>query len=372
MEWARRTRRTEVAVSWVVASGVVLAGTYDYGQGAPPEGLLVEPAARLGLFVAACLCAATLATVLLVAPPRRARPWLRAVVLVVSVVPAVLADPTYSSLMLAVPLIDVRRRDAEPLRTAWTVVVVGIIGWLLLSEETPRVVAELEAIFGLAISFFVIVMFGDALRQLDRGLQIETELAQLRERTRLTSELHDSVGHHLLASSVQLQKAKALRRRDADESFRAVDFAAQAVAEAISETRLIVDAGQHRRGFTMEKAIRELTSRVVPATTTVTVTMTGDHSRIDPLAQIALYRVVQEALSNVVRHAAASTAEIVSDVTAEWVRLEILDDGAGFDARRDRSGGGLQNMRRRIEALRGSLQVTSTPGGTSVLATVPT
>lgn len=360
-------------MAWVVASGVAAAGIYDFRQGEAPDGMFTfSTDTRLAAFVGSCVLAAALASVMLETSSARLRPVLRAGVLAASVVPAVLADPTYSSLLLAVPLIDIRRREDEPLRTAWTVAVVGIVGWLLLSEDTPRVVAEVEAMFGLAISFFIIVMFGDALRQLDRGVNVETELAQLSERTRLTGELHDSVGHHLLASSVQLQKARALRERDPAESDLAVDFAAQAVAEAISETRLIIDARRHGRGFELQPAIRDLARRVKPPSTAITLDMHGDHDLIDPLAQIALYRVVQEALSNVVRHASADTAHISTLVTTGQIRLEIIDDGSGFAGSTDPAGRGVGNMRQRVEDLGGSFTITSVPGHTSVLATVPT
>ncbi len=359
-------------MAWVVATGVAAAGAYDFRQGAAPDGLFTfTPNARLVAFMGSCLLAAGLATLMIEARHGRSRPALRAMVLVASVIPAVLADPTYSSLMLAVPLVDVRRRESEPWRSIWTLAVVALVGWLLLAEDTPRVVAEVEAMFGLAISFFVIVMFGDALRQLDDGLRVETEFAQLRERNRLTSDLHDSVGHHLLASSVQLHKAQALRERDPDESAKAVDFASQAVAEAISETRLIVDARRRHRGFEMRAAIRDLAQRVVPASTTVTFNMDGDHDRIDPLAQVALYRVVQEALSNVVRHAAATSAQISTLVTLDDVRLEIIDDGTGFSIDENQTMGGVENMRRRIEDLGGTFSITSMAGRTSVTATVP-
>lgn len=372
MDWARRTRRTEILVAWVVAGGVAAAGGYDFQQGAAPNGLFdLSADLRFVIFVGSCVLAAVLATVTLGTSSGPFRPYLRASTVVVGILAAVLADPTYSSLLLAVPLIDIRRRDTEPARSLWSAIVIGLVAWLLLSEDTPRVVAEVEAMFGLAIAFFIIVMFGDALRQLDRGVHVETEFAQLSERNRLTAELHDSVGHHLLASSVQLQKATAFRERDVAESFRAVEYASQAVAEAISETRLIVDAARHQRGFELPSAIRELTRRVVPGSTTITLNMAGDHDAIDPLAQIALYRVTQEALTNIIRHASASSAQITTLVTPQCITLEVVDDGSGFNPPVSHVEGGLENMRRRVENLGGSFAVTSSPGRTSVLATVP-
>lgn len=369
----QRVRRTEILVAWVVASGVAAAGAYDFRQGEPPRGLVTTaPDVRFMVFTGSCVAAAALATAMLETTTSRLRQALRALTLMAGILASVLADPTYSSLLLAVPLIEIRRRDDEPFRSLWTFLVIGLAAWLLVTEDTPRVVAEVEAMFGLAIAFFIIVMFGDALRQLDRGLENEVELAQLNERNRLTADLHDSVGHHLLASSVQLQKARAVRERDVTESFKAVDFAAQAVAEAISETRFIVDAGRHERAFELQSAIQRLARRVVPASTNFTLDMTGDHHRLDPLVQIALYRVAQEALSNIVRHATATSAQIATKTCAKGVRLEVIDNGSGFELATNREGGGLENMKRRIEDLDGSFTVTSTPGRTSVLATLPT
>lgn len=373
MQWAHRTRRTEIIVAWVVALGVACIGIYDFAQGSAPSGVFDLPVdLRLGLFIIACPLAAGLATRAVVTAVPREHAGHRAVILATSAAPAVLADPTYASLVLAVPLIDIRRRDAEPTRSALTLFVIGLIGFLLMAEDTPLVVAEIEAIFALSISFFIIVMFGDALGQLDRGLLAETELAQLRERSRLTSELHDSVGHHLLAASVQLRKASAIGPGDPDASSQAVDFASQAVADAISETRMIVDASQQGRGFEVESAIQDLTKRIVPASTTVTVATSGDHSMVNPLVQIALYRVVQESLSNIVRHSSAATARVESNVADDLVQLQIIDDGAGFDTRPGRPGTGVDSMRRRVEDLGGSFDITSVPGQTVVRATVPT
>jgi signal transduction histidine kinase len=286
----------------------------------------------LWIFLGGCLSAAALASALTMISPGRSRLLVRTSLLVVSFVPVVFADPTYASLVVAMPLIDIRRRDTEPTRTLWSLGVVGAVSWFVMTEDTPRVVTEVEAMLGLAIAFVLVILFGDTLRQLDRALTPETELAQVTERTRIAEELHDSLGHHLLASSVQLQKAKALQESDPASSVAAVDHASQAIAEAISETRLIVDATRRNQQFRIEPSIRELTRRVVPTGTTISIEISGDHDRLDTTTQVAIYRVVQEALTNLVRHSSATNASIASNATADSVRLEISDNGNGFDA----------------------------------------
>lgn len=372
MKWADATRRTEVLVAWIVAAGVAAAGIYDFQQGQAPRGKFdVNPTAGQALFLASCLLTALTATALTTVGPSPSRRWLRLLLVATSLVPAVLADPTYGSLLLAVPLIDIRRRDLQPARTLWTVVVCGAGAWLVLTERTPRVVAEYEAMFVLAIAYAIIVLLGDALRSLDQGVESETRLAQLTERARVADDLHDSVGHHLLASSIQLQKAQALRTIDPDSASQAVDLASQAVNDAIAETRLIVDAVRHQQTFRIEPALRDLTRRIIPTGTSVTMDVQGDHDRIDQDAQLALYRVAQEALSNLVRHSSATSAHIVSSVTTDSVVLKITDDGAGFDPNVAKRPGGLDNMRRRVSELGGTFEITTSLDGTSVHATVP-
>jgi len=89
----------------------------------------------------------------------------------------------------------------------------------------------------------------------------------------------------------------------------------------------------------------------------------------------ALFRIAQEALTNILRHAQASHATLAFFASATAVTLSIVDDGRGFDVERTqadaRSGIGLRNMRERLDTLGGSLAIASQPGRTTVTATVP-
>lgn len=372
MDWTNRTRQTELGLAWVVATGVALAGSYDFWQGQAPQGVLdVSSSTRLVLFLASCVLAALAATALTIVTNDRSLQSFRGLLVLLSLMPAVLADPTYASLLLALPLIDLRRRHGEPTRSVGTIAILGFVAWMVLTEDTPRVVAEVEAMFGLCISFFIIVMFGDALRQLDQGVIAETELAQLTERNRLATDLHDSVGHHLLASSIQLQKAKALQLRDPSESAQAVEYASQAVAEAISETRILVETSRANQSLQFEAAVRGLVKRVLPASTAITIRMDGDYDNVSASTHVAVYRVIQEALSNLVRHANATSAQLSTSINDAQLRIEVADNGTGFRVPPDSAPGGISNMRKRIEDLGGTFAVSSSSGTTSVSAVVP-
>jgi signal transduction histidine kinase len=98
---------------------------------------------------------------------------------------------------------------------------------------------------------------------------------------------------------------------------------------------------------------------------------------LDPSRETVLYRVAQEALTNVAKHADASRVEVALRVDAEVVELTILDDGRGFDSdaelrRFDQGRFGLAGMRERVEAVGGSFALHSRPGaGTRIVATIP-
>jgi two-component system sensor histidine kinase UhpB len=86
---------------------------------------------------------------------------------------------------------------------------------------------------------------------------------------------------------------------------------------------------------------------------------------------VAAYRVVQEALSNAVRHASARHVSIKLEVRDRAIHADIHDDGAGFDPNAPADGFGLIGMRERIALLRGELEIASSAAGTHVSAAIP-
>jgi len=267
---------------------------------------------------------------------------------------------------------DVRRRDDGVIRAILTSGILLTVTVLLVTEDTPRITAEIEGMISIGIAFLIITMLGDTFRQLDQGHATRTELVRVNERMRLAEELHDSVGHHLLAASVQLQKATALRTRDSHGSYQSVSLAQQAIAESIADTRLIVDATRtNEPQFDIAASIRGLVSRMSSDDIHVTVKIQGDPSILSQITQVTLYRVVQEAFSNLVRHSDATQAEITCIVTDKLTTLRVGDNGRGFDHSNIGFTGGLRNITRRIEDLGGNLRVDSTPGATSIHFEIP-
>ena len=361
--------RIDRQLAWTVILGVAATGIYDFVRKTPPSGLLgLHPTASLVAFLASCALTTALITI---EDDRVSRTRVRSALAASTLLAVMSSDPTYASLLVTIPLIDIRRRDDDPVRTLWVVGILAIVAALLITEGTRRTTTEIEAMLGLLIALLVVVRLGDALGELDRRVEVESEVARLSERNRLSEDIHDSLGHHLLAGSVQLQTAKTLRDLDPTGASQAVDHAADAVAEAISETRLIVDATHQDAGIDVPAAIRDLARRVVPSSVNLGITIEGDHDLLDTEHRVAIYRVIQESLSNMVRHASATTARITSSVGSREVVVEVSDDGAGFDLNAVERLGGITNMRRRVEDLGGTFEVRSEQGSTTVRATVP-
>ena len=92
---------------------------------------------------------------------------------------------------------------------------------------------------------------------------------------------------------------------------------------------------------------------------------------LDPDLQTAIYRLAQEALTNVAKHAKAGRVDVRVQRSAEAVRVSVADDGAGFDRSAPTEGYGLAGMRERAALMGGHLELTTSPRGTTVLAVFP-
>ncbi|MEM7273279.1 MAG: sensor histidine kinase [Actinomycetota bacterium] len=364
------TWRSDLAAAWLTGLGVLAAGVYDWSVGQPPPSVL-PVSSVVGFVLFAAAIAAVVGFASLAALGLVGGAW-RYGALAAALLAALVADPTYASLLVAIPLVDVRRRMVEPQSSLLTGGTILVVAAIVLTEQTNRITAEFEAMFVLAIALGFVLLLGNALRRMDRARAVEADLARADERNRLARELHDSLGHNLLACSIQLRNAAAQLDRDTAATSRAIDLAGRAVAEALADTRLSVDnIRADGDGFSLQDALPDLVERATPSSMRVAVDLEGDHRSLDQLTQLTLYRVAQEALTNVVRHANAGAASIRTTITASAVVLEIRDDGAGFDPTSTGSASGLQSIRERLTRIGGKMEVATEKGrGTTVTAIV--
>jgi signal transduction histidine kinase len=196
------------------------------------------------------------------------------------------------------------------------------------------------------------------------------ELAITRERNRIARELHDSVGHYLTIASVQLEAARAVAE-GRDERLTAVQ---QLLRDGLGEIRLAVsvlrEASSARLPFA--QAIAELVAESNATGLPADLTTEGVVRPLPGAVGFALYRVTQEALTNVRRHARATKVEIHLDYLPQGIRLSVTDDGIG-PASMPPVGSGLSGLRERVELLAGRLTLEAPPhGGFCVSVEIPT
>jgi signal transduction histidine kinase len=203
-------------------------------------------------------------------------------------------------------------------------------------------------------------------------------LAVIDERERIGKDLHDGIIQRLYAISLSLEDVEELMTADAGEAVLRVDRAIDSVNSAIADLRqFVVGLRTELVDQTDVGALLVALAEQVRQTDAVDidVDLTSEPVDLSPHARGELLHIVREALSNVARHAHASTARISLASTAEGARIEVSDDGQGFDADRPPPAGhfGLSNMADRAAALGGTMDVSSRRGGgTTIIVTIPT
>jgi signal transduction histidine kinase len=198
--------------------------------------------------------------------------------------------------------------------------------------------------------------------------------AQELERRRLARELHDETGQAL--TSILLGLKSLEDRLGVDDAREAVADLRELVVATLQDVRRLAVELRPKvlDDFGLVPALERLAESFADQTEIEVRFETGlGDERLAPEAETALYRIVQESLTNVVKHAHARVVSIVLARKSNAVALVIEDDGQGFDPAGTREGGfGLEGMRERIGLLEGRLQVESRAGaGTTIVAEVP-
>jgi PAS domain S-box-containing protein len=209
-----------------------------------------------------------------------------------------------------------------------------------------------------------------------RLLLEHTLSAQEEERRRIARELHDEAGQLLTALLVglrtledarKLTNVKAQGRRLREITAQAIDEVGR-LARGLHPTVL----DDHGLGVALSRYVTEYTKSHNIA---VDLTLNElDSSDLPPAVQIALYRILQEALTNVARHSGARTVSIRFARLATVLEVAVIDDGCGFDAKAVAVSShrlGIQSMRERAAMLGGTLSFTSQRKGTKILVQVP-
>ncbi len=201
-----------------------------------------------------------------------------------------------------------------------------------------------------------------------------SELARLSreaERQRLAGDIHDTVAQGLSSMVMLIQAAEASLDRDREETRRHLDLAARTARDNLNEIRAVLDAITPATPD-LEAALRRLAARFAEETGVVAaLEVDGPARQLPTPVEVMLLRAAQESLSNVRRHAGATSAALRLSYEDSTVRLAVRDDGCGFDVSQSFGGYGLEGMRNRVEQVGGSLRVSSAPGETLVTVAAP-
>jgi signal transduction histidine kinase len=209
----------------------------------------------------------------------------------------------------------------------------------------------------------------------------QNEIAVVAERNRIARDLHDGLVQYVYALGLQLEHARDLAASDAGAVAPVLTGAIQQTNHVLSEMRTIIY--QLRPIIMKEKELGQwvvdLCRQFEQATGIPLHAEVGATAgqELSPDVSIALFRIIQEALANIYKHARASRATLTLDFTTDGARLVIEDNGQGFDvtlpsAPKIEHGQGLNNIHERLRELGGRLEIQSRPGaGTRLTAIFP-
>jgi signal transduction histidine kinase len=255
--------------------------------------------------------------------------------------------------------------------------IIGMVGFAIYSAENHDVrsgqAGELwaAAFFGIAlIAVWLAGLFvrnrGEEhrIRTRNAELERETRVAVAEERVRLARELHDVVAHNL--SVVVLQAAGARASGEMDPS--TLEKIERSGRESLVEMRRLLGvlrrdgAGTGTEPQPGVAKIDQLAERVRAAGVPVTVTIDGDCGSLPPALDASVYRIVQESLTNVLKHAGPAQAGVTVRADATSVTVDVVDDGAVAPSGPG-GGHGLIGMRERVALFGGELSAGPQPGG---------
>lgn len=273
-------------------------------------------------------------------------------------------------LCMVVAMFEVARLRGSRTSLAWCATAVAVITVALLTRrgqdsDEPLLLATAFA------SWLVVPWSVGALVQVRAAATRRTrrELiarGALEERMRVAQEVHDVAGHGFSAVAMQAGVALVVFDEQPAQARESIEAIRATSTQALTDLRQLLDAFEHRPEGLAE--LSTLVSGIRAAGVSVQLSVTAT-AVPDDIGRVA-YRVVQEALTNVLRHAGQATADVRVEAGESALLVEVEDDGAG--SAEGGAGRGLRGMRARVEAAGGTLETTSAPGrGFRVTARLP-
>jgi signal transduction histidine kinase len=286
----------------------------------------------------------------------------------------------YGPILLSFSVVLYTVAERLPLRrSAW----LAGGAWLLLTVHafypfhdltTAHLNGLLPAAAFVAVPFAIGVTVKVSREAVQRSRADEARRIADDERLRVAQEVHDVVGHGLAAINMQAEIALHLLPRKPEEAEAALTRISRSSKAALDELRVTLSVLRQRGdrapapGLAQVPALRE---RLAESGLSVSLSVVGTAAELPLAVDLAAYRVVQESLTNVLRHAGAATASVVITHTPESVVVEVTDTGRGGPVVAGSPGHGLEGMRERVVALGGTLAAGPWAGGWRVRAELP-
>jgi signal transduction histidine kinase len=210
------------------------------------------------------------------------------------------------------------------------------------------------------------------------SLQIEDQAA-LQERTRIAREIHDSLGHLLTAQSVVLENTSLSLNTNAQEARGFLDDSKRLGAEARRELRqaILMLRSDPLKGKPFGAAIADLITEFSHITSIEPTLEINIPIRLPDRYQVVMYRILEEALTNIHKHSEATKVRIkfkikpqTAQSTTPTLYVEISDNGKGFNLEQNQTGFGLQGMKERAESLGGQIQIAA-ESGCQIIVSLP-
>ena len=295
-----------------------------------------------------------------------------------------ISSQNYAQLLLLIAILFAELTFQRPIRIA-TILATFTILFLRMAFGPRRdfiSTSDLQNLMMFGVAMLLIMMLArlikqessqrQHLEQLNDELKSSTEqlaeLAVINERNRLARDIHDSLGHHLAAVSIQLEMGKKLYKKDPDATLNAMEAASKATKEALNDVRTSVQAlRETENSFELEPAINLLIDRIQTDKLDISYQVEGDETRFSQMIRMVLFRAIQEGLTNVHKHAAASRINLWVQYGDDEAHLRIVDNGKGFDASAVAQGFGLRGVRERVSILGGTFEIDSRQDSGTVL-----
>ena len=280
---------------------------------------------------------------------------------IVFLMPGVLAA-LFSTLLYVVTLAHIAApygwRAAFESSFSFLAAFVFVIAFSVIGQREARAREEAEALTA---------QLEEANKKLRDAAVQAGELAVARERNRLAREIHDGLGHYLTTIAVQLEAAQALLGGAPSPAADAVGKAARLSQEALADVRRSV--GALRVDSTLPPLLPQLEQlALADPQLIVAVAVRGGVRELSPAVEHAFYRVAQEGLTNVRKHAGSREAQVILDfLEPSRVRLDVIDKGGGPAGGGRCAGFGLNGVRERIELLGGRMEAAAGRDGGFIL-----